>query len=1310
MSIQINMKNLPSYVTEVTERQMNAKNISSGMPFSFPPSKVALWDPTPMGDAIGLHLSYYRNPKLQVAEKAVRLAYRHAKNEKKLFSCFFLASLTIDDDDEGVTLVIDRFDPGREVTGSFKKVPTAFLPGDFLIPCSVDIQRPSSGNLIIHTAEDFSLAFKGLQYHLCSKEALDPSKLITMRAHIAYTENMDNLNFEFHWAAVTLMNTFECTPIKPVPVIPTALARNLRSHINIAQVQGVPKCGYLTMDQTRKLLLILESDPKAYTLPLVGIWLSGITHIHSPLVWTCCLRYIFSSSIKERVLSESGHFLIVLYSLTHREPEFYECLLCSGYKELDTQLLTSNEAVHLFQNVEPSDRQPFLFELSAENHNAEMVFFNEASKNASVRIVHQSSSPNKLSVSDHDSGVEDEDFSPRPTPSPHPSAQQISRIQPSVPELSFICDGSFASKTVPEHLETINSKNPLTLVPQCGRKTNASKNLCNQNQHCDHEPQSMSTAVITSKVKGLSNPINPKITAMKPVRGKQTPLHAPNPHWKVGPQVRKNSGSSSSSPQSGSSPDTSVYQPRLSSDKLGSNHVTDIQGKAPPTLRRSSVSNSKLPAISPQSHPHSITLPLQNPTTEMEMLVPHIPTCHSPHVCGCLQNHGHIQYSATNAWQGISKMGSPNNLERHCEVSSDNAYSAFQQNLACQNMCCRQMCTTSSPINQGCHGILETCSPPTGSLSPGKRLSSQVNPCNLQSYAAYPTCTHTPTSIGGLDNGMMGLSADAYRLLVEQDRQLKMLQAQIQRLLEAQTLQTASTKMATSNVQQSPRQVEFVAMQTQSTPGLQMRKSMSIAVSTAQEESPVKSDDVDVSEDITVSVNTENTSHTSIASSLKAVDIHSFESSQVTDTEENGSPDPLKNGPELKPVSPLAKESSGTNLQSGPTEGANCSDTAHCDNKLVHSVQSDDHKLYQDLLGQVNQLLKTSFTEAEESTAKGSISEDKCVTSQSYIKKKNPVTDLHLNDKDDVLAATLKQLRNLGVKIDLDSPNTMMKDANKVESASVLACINPEAVLPRLSYMSFANIGMSGFNPNGADLSMEANAIALKYLNESQLSQLSQSRSKQNDTLDSSSFPGLLHLNADKSLVGLSLISPNNMSFATRKYMKRYGLIQSNDSSGDEDEVFKDSSNLGEVENGDTAHQNFRPVIMGLSYKKEQVNERFNTDLKHNHELANPLPKSGGKTLRDITNEKISPKPLKLLQPPEENPSQVFKDLQPSAKLLMGEAQFTKYPEKENAKGVRMLPEKLPLSPFETLRFTENQNSVGDFLDVNRLRQLPKLF
>ncbi|NXJ76671.1 STIL protein, partial [Trogon melanurus] len=81
-----------------------------------------------------------------------------------------------------------------------------------------------------------------------------------------------------------------------------------------------------------------------------------------------------------------------------------------------------------FQNVEPSDKNLIQFELSAENQNAETEFFSRICKKLPVRSPPQGSSPSKLSASDHDSGVEDEDLSPRPIPSPHPASQQIQRL------------------------------------------------------------------------------------------------------------------------------------------------------------------------------------------------------------------------------------------------------------------------------------------------------------------------------------------------------------------------------------------------------------------------------------------------------------------------------------------------------------------------------------------------------------------------------------------------------------------------------------------------------------------------------------------------------------------------------------------------------------------------------------------------------------------------------------------------------------------------------------------------------------------
>ena len=56
---------------------------------------------------------------------------------------------------------------------------------------------------------------------------------------------------------------------------------------------------------------------------------------------------------------------------------------------------------------------------------------------------------------------------------------------------------------------------------------------------------------------------------------------------------------------------------------------------------------------------------------------------------------------------------------------------------------------------------------------------------------------------------------------------------QIQRLLEAQSLQPWSSKTTTDeDTTQAARQMELVSMEAQSPPALHMRKSVSIAVST----------------------------------------------------------------------------------------------------------------------------------------------------------------------------------------------------------------------------------------------------------------------------------------------------------------------------------------------------------------------------------------------------------------------------------------------------------------------------------------------
>ncbi|XP_063795664.1 SCL-interrupting locus protein [Pseudophryne corroboree] len=1257
-----------------SENQINMRNMANRMlPINFPPTRTVLWDSTPVGDAIGLHFSYYRNPRVLLSEKALRLSYRHAKNERRLFSCFLLGSFSVDDDEEGITLTIDRFDPGRDKSGSVGKVPSTPLPGDFAIPCSISYKE-TGGTIVLHTPEDFTSSFMGLQSHLHSKEALDLCKLLTMRAHITYSENMDNLHFDLRWAAVTVANTFESTPIKPVPIIPTALARNLSSHHNIAQLQGTHKCGYLTMDQTRKLLLVLESDPKAYTLPLVGIWMSGITHIHSPQVWASCLRYMFSSSVKERVLSEGGSFLIVLYSLTHKEPEFYECVPCIGHDPLGFQLMTCEDGLHLFKNVESTKQSYLQYELNTPSQDSEASLFNEVSK---TTLLKQNVSPSKLSVSDHDSGVEDEDFSPRPSPRPHPSFQQVTKIHPSVPELSLV----FGSAMEPKH-GAQNPEDSSKKVQPCSSTTK----VINQFMNATHQNNNLHGK--TTSLKSLGVPVkNSKSQAAKPSRGKYCTGDKLPTHGNARSSTSSTSSSSLSTPQTGTSPDTSVHQVRGSP---GQQLNCSVNGSCP---EQSTMTPTAYPRQSSllQSPNHNVTFPHQ---TRQIAESPNYSPCHKPNICNCCHNIGPMQCHSS-PWPAVSYIN-------HCGMESPseapgNVIPPYQ-NMACSSACCTRRTST---------GRVRSCSPPVDNVtSPGRRDSLPMNACSSHQ------CLHAASPAVPAPGGMLGLSTEAYQLLAEQDKQLKLLQAQIQRLLEAQTSQGDSK--CTRSTQQCAESTTAAAETSEHT----RKSSVSIAVSTGaslfwnspcpeEEESLSKQDESELCNELSAAVNNEqDTSRTSIASSLKAVDIYSFaESSQLTDCGSLSPPVPL-------PVCNVQNKSHSrsqsdrrlsTNVSMEATSPEYPGNTNTAD--LGMSMPSlPPEKFYQDLLSQVNHLLKTSSSDNDESSEYGSRAGSGTCESNSEKSSEHLSCNTSQTEQGNVLKATLKQLKSFGVDMDTEPSASNQDRLDSGDNACVLACINPEAVIPRLNYMSFTNIGLSGLVPNGVDLSMEANAIALKYLSEAQLTQLSLNHANKNKPPDSSSFHHLFSGGTEKTMFGLSLISPSNMSFATKKYLKRYALIESNDSSDDEPEM--PSGNGGTNSDQLDIHQSETPGppdhTQNLRFASGpkpnlRISERECLESSHNQE---------GNKLRNITNE-ISGK-VPSMQASEETPVCFLKDLNAKTKFTAGKAQFTGHPEKENGRNSPVFNARDSNSSGR--KITGPAGSPGDILDVNRLRQLPKLF
>ncbi|XP_047192840.1 SCL-interrupting locus protein homolog [Scophthalmus maximus] len=449
MSCPVKLQDLPTTLFEqvFTPENVRGRSTNSLTPLSFPKSRSALWDGSAAGDKFRLQLCSHRKPHVVLLEKALRLAQRHVRHSNKpRLECFFLGSVSVDADEEGVTVTLDRFDPGRDqAVSSGGRVPSALLPGDVLVPCLFSTQREATPDAVVQSEAELHHCFKVLQQCVSSRQTLDLSQLLKVRGRVVCSQQSDVAAISLSWSLVCPSVSVDVQPVRAVPIIPTALLRSLTSvgrpqHHHTAGRQR----GFVTMDQTRKLLLLLESDPKASNLPLVGLWLSGVTHVYSPQVWAWCLRFLCSAALQDRVLSESGCFLLVLFAATHRAPQFYQCRGPGPRPgpglQLDCELLTAFQSVTLYQ-VAPADGRTLQCELSSELHSRQTQIFRDA------RSSFNGPAPPApgLSATDQDSGVEDEDLSPRPSPSPHAPAQQSRRVQPSVPELSLLIDSSFTS-------------------------------------------------------------------------------------------------------------------------------------------------------------------------------------------------------------------------------------------------------------------------------------------------------------------------------------------------------------------------------------------------------------------------------------------------------------------------------------------------------------------------------------------------------------------------------------------------------------------------------------------------------------------------------------------------------------------------------------------------------------------------------------------------------------------------------------------------------------------------------------------------
>ncbi|UJR23846.1 hypothetical protein I4U23_026821 [Adineta vaga] len=277
------------------------------------------WDSTPIGRFFHLHLCQNENlsPQLIIEDKVIR-SIVHLKNTSTIY---FIATLISDDESQRLTYVIDRFLITNDIHNQ------QLLTGEFPVPIQCDMKSSTMLDTFIQSAiQDMDSychsSSSPIQLHrfsyLCGQ---------MLAKYSSSSSSPVNIHFSFN--LLTLNNSFKLTPINApcMQILPTALLKSLSSSTGNSIYKNQAHFGYCSLDRMlrNKILLILENDPQACTLPLIGIWVSGITDIQCSFVWAACLRFCMNSSLNQRLRSENEPFLLACYlSTSHGQCEFYE--------------------------------------------------------------------------------------------------------------------------------------------------------------------------------------------------------------------------------------------------------------------------------------------------------------------------------------------------------------------------------------------------------------------------------------------------------------------------------------------------------------------------------------------------------------------------------------------------------------------------------------------------------------------------------------------------------------------------------------------------------------------------------------------------------------------------------------------------------------------------------------------------------------------------------------------------------------------------------------------------------------------------
>jgi hypothetical protein len=288
---------------------------------AFPALRCVLWDRRPLG---AIHLCGPESvvPKLVLPRAALASLHAHlSKNNAGVLLGPTEAVLSEVGQWSGgaFSFTAERLDKGAR--DAFLSPPLAAHNPEFVRMFAARRAPPASTSM--HDLDPFSES----EYENMVRDALEawfrvrarfrPSQSVRMYCAAAALMG-ERVLVRVEALVPALSLSFQRVP--RLPVLSTKLSQHLFEQ-SFAASESAPEShayGLLTLNETRKAVPLLEDDPLAYRVPIVGVWMRGglvsspdrgiqdedaflQVALRDPAVWAGCVRYVLNEFLKEKV-------------------------------------------------------------------------------------------------------------------------------------------------------------------------------------------------------------------------------------------------------------------------------------------------------------------------------------------------------------------------------------------------------------------------------------------------------------------------------------------------------------------------------------------------------------------------------------------------------------------------------------------------------------------------------------------------------------------------------------------------------------------------------------------------------------------------------------------------------------------------------------------------------------------------------------------------------------------------------------------------------------------------------------------------